>query len=143
VKKSYMLFITLLIFLTACGNKIENVEQITLNYWEVGGKKLPDEIITNKEKQILNIFINAVINAEELKEEKVIVTKPLLSFSMRLNDEEEKGYHLWLTPNGEGYIQQLHPDVNTTLKLDEESIADLINFVNQKQIIIHGIEFEK
>lgn len=146
MKKSYLLFITLLIFLTACGNKIENVEQITLNYWEVDGKKHEDETITNKDEQILNTFINAVNNAEELEEEKVIATEPLLSFSMRLNDNEEKSYHLWISMNGEGYIQSLHPDVNRPSKLDKTSVADLTVFLSGKEnvrITNEDIELEK
>jgi hypothetical protein len=146
MKISYLLFITLLIFLTACGNTIENVEQITLNYWEVNGKKQEDTTFTNKDEQILNIFINAVNNAEQIEEKKVIATEPILSFSMRLTDDEVKSYHLWINMNGEGYIQSLHPNVNRPSKIDKTSVADLTVFLSGKEnvrITHEDIVFEK
>jgi hypothetical protein len=146
MKISYLLFITLLIFLTACGNTIENVEQLTLNYWEVNGKKQEDTTFTNKDEQILNIFINAVNNAEQIEEKKVIATEPILSFSMRLTDDEVKSYHLWINMNGEGYIQSLHPNVNRPSKIDKTSVADLTVFLSGKEnvrITHEDIVFEK
>jgi hypothetical protein len=146
MKIFYLLFITLLIFLTACGNTIENVEQITLNYWEVNGKKQEDTTFTNKDEQILNIFINAVNNAEQIEEKKVIATEPILSFSMRLTDDEVKSYHLWINMNGEGYIQSLHPNVNRPSKIDKTSVADLTVFLSGKEnvrITHEDIVFEK
>jgi hypothetical protein len=146
MKISYLLFITLLIFLTACGNTIENVEQITLNYWEVNGKKQEDTTFTNKDEQILNIFINAVNNAEQIEEKKVIATEPILSFSMRLTDDEVKSYHLWISMNGEGYIQSLHPNVNRPSKIDKTSVAELTVFLSGKEnvrITHEDIVFEK
>lgn len=41
-----------------------------------------------------------------------------------LNDGEEKNYHLWITSDGEGYIQRLRPDGNATLKLDQTSVLN-------------------
>lgn len=143
-KKSLM-FLIVLFVLTACGNGIENVKQINLSYWEVT-KEQQDTLINTDDKDSINTFVNAVNHAEELESDKIIITKPLLSFSMLLNESEEKNYHLWITSNGEGYIQRLHPDGNATFKLDQTSVKKLTKFLNKQEdvkLINQAIEFEK
>jgi len=126
----------------------ETVEQITLNYWdwENDGVMQQEETITTENKEILNTFTGAINNADELEEGKIITTKPLLSLSMVLNEDEEKNYHLWINAIGEGYIQQLHPDENKTFKLEKGNVENLTKFLSEKEnveIIDKSIEFEK
>jgi len=143
-KKSLM-FLIVLFVLTACGNGIENVKQINLSYWEVT-KEQQDTLIKTDDKDSIHTFVNAVNHAEELESEKIIITTPLLSFSMLLNESEEKNYHLWITSNGEGYIQRLLPDGNATFKLHQTSVKELTDFINKQidvKLINQAIEFEK
>ena len=139
------MFLIVLFILTACGNEIENVKQINLSYWEVT-KEQQDTLINTDDKDNIDTFVNAVNNAEEQESEKIIITKPLLSFSLLFNEDEEKNYHLWITSNGEGYIQRLLPDGNATLKLDQTSVKKLTKFLNKQEdlkLINQAIEFEE
>ncbi|MFC6039963.1 hypothetical protein ACFPYN_11075 [Paenisporosarcina macmurdoensis] len=63
----------------------------------------------------------------------MITTKPLLSFLLTLDKEEEKNYHLWITTNGEGYIQRLLPDKSSTFKLDASSVKELSKLINEQE----------
>lgn len=139
------MFLIVLFILTACGNDIENVKQINLSYWEVT-KEQQDTLINTDDKDNIDTFVNAVNNAEEQESEKIIITKPLLSFSLLFNEDEEKNYHLWITSNGEGYIQRLLPDGNATLKLDQTSVKKLTKFLNKQEdvkLLKQAIEFEE
>lgn len=143
--KKALMFLIVLFILTACGNEIENVKQINLSYWEVT-KEQQDTLINTDDKDNIDTFVNAVNNAEEQESEKIIITKPLLSFSLLFNEDEEKNYHLWITSNGEGYIQRLLPDGNATLKLDQTSVKKLTKFLNKQEdvkLINQAIEFEE
>ncbi|WP_424415379.1 hypothetical protein [Paenisporosarcina sp.] len=143
--KKALMFLIVLFVLTACGNDIEHVKQINLSYWEVT-KEQQDTLINTDDKDSINTFVNAVNHAEELESEKIIITKPLLSFSMLLNESEEKNYHLWITSNGEGYIQRLLPDGNATFNLDQTAVKKLTDFLNKQEdvkLINQVIEFEK
>jgi hypothetical protein len=144
VRKSLVLLMVLFL-LTACGNEIENVKQITLFYWEVEGEKHQEVIFTNENEDSINSFIDAINHAEELGEKRVITTKPLLSFLMILDKEEEKSYHLWITTNGEGYIQRLLPDKSSTFKLNATPVKELSKLINEQEkvpLIDQAIEFE-
>lgn len=135
-----------LFLLSACGNEIESVKQITLYYWEVEGEEHQEVLFTNENEDSINSFIDAINHAEELGKKRVITTKPLLSFLMILDKEEKKNYHLWITTNGEGYIQQLLPDKSATFKLDETSVKELSKLINEQEkvpLINQAIEFEK
>ena len=140
------MFITFLL-LTGCQNEIqpETVEKISLIYWENNGAKQQEETITNDNMLILNTFTDAINNANELEKGKVITTMPILSFWLRLNENEEKIYHLWINTSGEGYIQHQLPDVNKTFKLDKGTVENLTIFLNEKEnvkIIDDSIEIE-
>lgn len=142
-----MIFIAF-ILLSGCASEIqpETVKQITLNYWENDAFMQQEEMITTEDKEVLYTFTDAINNADELEEGKIIMTKPLISLSMVLNENEEKNYHLWINTIGEGYIQQLHPDDNKTFKLDKGNIEDLTSFLNEKEkveLLDKSIEFEK
>lgn len=142
-----MIFIAF-ILLSGCASDIhsETVKQIKLNYWENGEVMQQNDTITTENKAVLNTFTDAINNADELEKGKIIMTKPLISLSMVLNENEEKNYHLWINTIGEGYIQQLHPDDNKTFKLDKGNIEDLTSYLNEKEkveLIDKSIEFEK
>lgn len=141
-----LVFLVVLFLLTACANEIENVKQISLFYWEVEGEEHQEVLFTNENKDSINSFIDAINHAEELGEKRIITTKPLLSFLMILDKEEEKNYHLWITTNGEGYIQRLHPDKSATFKLGATSVKELSKLINEQEkvpLINQTIEFEK
>lgn len=149
MRKISVIFIVLFL-LSGCESEIqsETVEQITLNYWDWAndGVMYQEETITPENKEIINTFTDAINNADELDEGKIITTKPLLSLSMGLAEDEEKNYHLWINDIGEGYIQQLQPDENKTFKLDMGNVENLTKFLKEKdnvEIIEKSIEFEK
>jgi hypothetical protein len=142
--KSVLFLFVFIFFITGCSKETENVEKIAINYWEEDMKNSQDEVISNKE--IINTFTNAVNDAKELDEKKIIKTKPLLSFQMLLTKGEEKGYHLWITSSGEGYIQNLFPSENRTFKLTKSSVNNLTEFINDNEnmeITISDVEFEE
>lgn len=70
----------ILIVCSACSpNGIKEAENVRLDYWErEEAEELPEEEYLD-EHSGLNIFVNAVDTAEELKKQNVITTKPLLS----------------------------------------------------------------
>ena len=141
-----LVFLMVLFLLTACTNEIENIKQITLLYWDAEGAEHQEVLFTNENEVSIDSFIDAINHAEELEEKRVITTKPLLSFLMILDNEEEKNYHLWITTNGEGYIQRLLPDKSSTFKLDASSVKELSKLINEQEkvpLIDQAIEFEK
>lgn len=107
-------------------------------------KKQQDEVISNND--IVNTFTNVFIDTKKLDKDKIIKTKPLLSFNLLLKEGKEQGYHLWITSNGNGYIQNLYPSENGTFELTKTSVKNLTKFINTKEnvdIIQGDVEFEK
>lgn len=139
------LFIMTLCVLTACGNKIEGGEKIDLSYWLEDRIMLENDTIIKNDTQTFATFIEAVNNAKELERNKIIITKPLITFAITLEKEEERKYNLWVNAQGEGYIQSLTPENSKTYQLDENSVNLLTIFINEKgivKVINNKIEFE-
>ena len=135
-----------LFLLTACGNEIDNVKQVKLIYWEMEGEEQQEVLFKNENEDSINTFIDAINQAEELGKEKVITTKPLLSILMELDKDEDKNYHLWITIEGEGYIQSLLPEKSATFRLDPTSVKELSELITEQEkapLINESIEFEK
>ena len=132
-----------IIFLSACSIPEEEIEQLSLNYWNKG---VPSMVLYPEEdSKEIQLFMDA-INNSKLLHDKVIMTEPLLSFNIDLTDEKEKNYHLWILTNGEGYIQQLHPDENKTFQMDSSVALDVHNYLKKQddvELINIEIEFEK
>ncbi len=62
-----------------------------------------------------------------------------------MEDEENRPYHLWVTDDGEGFLQNLQPLENQTFQLDKTAVKDLTEFLKSKedvQILQGEIEFE-
>ncbi|KKK36078.1 hypothetical protein WQ57_21405 [Mesobacillus campisalis] len=142
MKKHFFLLAILILVLTACGTEIENVEEVSVNYWENGVGNQQDEVISNK--NIVNTFVNAVNDAKKLDEDNIIKTKPLLSFNL-VSKDEEQGYHLWITSSGIGYIQNLYPSEGQTFELSKTSVENLTKFVDSRDNVdvINDVEFEE
>ncbi|WP_246939454.1 hypothetical protein [Bacillus pinisoli] len=142
--RRFYLLSFLVLFITACSSDVvENVERVDLIYWETEEKKSEDELINQQD--VVKIFVNTVNNAKKLNEQKIIKTKPLLSFSLGIKDDKSKKYHLWITEKGEGYIQRLLPDPNGTFKIDNNSVRELEAFFEEKgnvSFISGEIDFE-
>lgn len=132
-----------IIFLSACKIPEEEIEQLSLNYWN---KEVSSLVLYPEEDyKELQLFMDA-IKKSELLHDTVIRTEPLLSFNIDLADEKEKNYHLWILTNGEGYIQQLHPDENKTFQMDSSVALALHKYFNKQddiELINTEIEFEK
>lgn len=132
-----------IIFLSACSIPEEEIEQLSLNYWN---KDVPSMVLSpDEDSKEIQLFMDA-INNSELLHDKVIMTEPLLSFNIDLADEKEKNYHLWILTNGEGYIQQLHPNENKTFQMGSSEALDLHNYLKKQDdvdLINTEIEFEK
>ncbi len=131
------------IFLSACSIPEEEIEQLSLNYWN---KDVTSMVLYPEEdSKDIQLFVDA-INNSELLHDKVIMTEPFLSFNIDFADEKEKNYHLWILTNGEGYIQQLHPEENKTFHMDSSVALALQNYFkkqNDVELINTEIEFEK
>lgn len=137
----------LLIACTACSPPpVEEAESVYLNYWEREEAGEPHEEEYLYEPSKLNLFIEAVNNAEELDEPKIIATMPLLSFSILMEEEEDRNFHLWITEDGEAFLQSLIPAENTTLRIEKQAVKPLQEYLASKEnveLIQSDIEFEK
>lgn len=144
------LFIWILVLLTACTAcspaPAKSAESVSLNYWEKEGTQQPHKEEYLYDASEMNLFVEAVNSAVELDEPKIITTKPLLSFSILLEKEEDRNFHLWVTDEGEGFLQSLAPAKNETLKLEESTVEPLKDYLASKEeleLIGSDIEFEK
>lgn len=138
--------ILMLLFCSACSSvAIEEADNVRMDYWE---KEDAEELIEEEyldESSGLDIFAEAVNSSEEMEEGVIITTRPVLSMEFMM-EEENRTYHLWVTEKGEGYLQSLHPHKNATLRMDEESVQDVKDFIASKESVevVQGeIEFEQ
>ncbi|MBM7578617.1 hypothetical protein [Jeotgalibacillus terrae] len=116
-----------LLLLSACSNPdLENTNDVTLRFWDESEPVGNEEFI--KEERDIDTFVSATESAEVLEQGTVINTPPLLRYTLR-QDEENLDYHLWITEQGEGYIQSLIPEGTRTYQLDEESVESLEGFL--------------
>jgi len=63
-----------------------------------------------------------------------------------MEDEENRTYHLWVTEDGEGYLQSLHTHKNETFRMDEESAQEIKDFIEAKgdvEVVQGTVEFEQ
>lgn len=63
-----------------------------------------------------------------------------------MEDQENPKYHLWVTDEGEGYLQSLHPQQSLTFRMDPEAVKEIKNFLAKKEnaeVLQGEIEFEK
>ncbi len=137
----------LLLFCSACSSVvIEEAENVRMDYWEQeDAEELREEEYLD-ESNGLDIFVEAVNSAEELEAGKIIATRPVLTMEFKVEQEENRTYHLWVTEAGEGYLQSLHPHKNATLRMDEESIQAVKDFIaakNDVEVVQGEIEFEQ
>lgn len=127
----------ILILCASCSSVvIEDAEEVRLEYWEKeDSEEMPQEEYLDEENG-LDIFVEAANSAEELEEGKIITTRPVLTMEFVMENEENRTYHLWVTEEGEGYLQSLHPQKNATFQMDKESAEDIKNFIAS----IEGVE---
>lgn len=133
----------LLIALCACStNELENVETVKASYW-IGNEKSPGEVEFDKNQEV-GIFIDATTNAKELDEQKFIKTPPLLTYDLIGEGSNNKTFHLWITEDGEGFIQSLVQKESQTYRLEEDTIKDLTNILEKHENapLLTKIEFE-
>ncbi len=139
--------VLMLLFCTACSPEvIEEAEGVSLDYWETEESVAKSEEEYVDDNDDLAIFVNAVKTAEQLTEQKIIRTKPLLTMHFTMEDEENRPYHLWVTDDGEGFVQNLQPLENQTFQLEKTAIKDLTEFLKSKedgQVLQGEIEFEE
>lgn len=139
--------LVLLAACTACSPApAKNAESVSLNYWEREETEQPHKEEYLYDASEMDLFIEAVNSAVELNEPKIITTKPLLSFSILTEEEEDRNFHLWVTEEGEGFLQSLAPAINETLKLEESTVKPLKEYLALKEeleLIGSDIEFEK
>ncbi|MBT2581641.1 hypothetical protein [Planococcus sp. ISL-109] len=50
-----------------------------------------------------------------------------------MKSEENRKYHLWVTEEGEGYLQSLLPHKSVTFQMDKDSTEDLKDFFASKE----------
>lgn len=139
--------ILMLLFCSACSSVvIEEADNVRMDYWEKEGSEelLEQEYLDDSNG--LDIFTEAVNSAEEMEEGSIITTRPVLSMEFVMENEENRTYHLWVTEDGEGYLQSLHPHKNATLRMDEESVQEVKEFIEAKddvEVVQGEIEFEQ
>lgn len=144
MKRNLLIKIILLISLSACStNELENVEKVKASYW-IGNEKQSEEVAF-KEKDEVDVFVGATNNAKELNDQKVIKTPPLLTYDLIIEESNNKAFQLWITKDGEGFIQSLLPEDSLTYRLDESSVKDVTNILNKQEnvTLLPSIEFEK
>ena len=139
--------ILIVIFCAACSLKlVGEAETVRLDYWgREALEGMPKEEYVD-DSNGLDTFVRAVDSAEELKDQKVITTKPLLSLEFIMESDENRNYHLWITDEGAGYFQSLAPHKNLTYQIDSESIEGLNEFFAMKEnvdVLQEDIEFEQ
>ncbi|MFD1032535.1 hypothetical protein [Metaplanococcus flavidus] len=139
--------ILILLFCSACSSVvIEEAENMRMDYWENEGA---EELIEQEYLDAgngLDIFADAVNSAEELEEGNIIATRPVLSMEFMMENEENRSYHLWVTEDGEGYLQSLHPHKNVTLRMDNDSVQEVKEFIAAKddvEMVQGEIQFEQ
>lgn len=139
--------VLMLLFCTACSPEvIKEAKGVSLNYWETEESVSQPEEEYVDDNDDLAIFVNAVNTAEQLTEQKIIRTKPLLTMHFTMEDEENQPYHLWVTDEGEGFLQSLQPLENQTFQLEKTAAKDLTEFLKSKedvQVLQGEIEFEE
>ncbi|PFG13486.1 hypothetical protein [Bacillus sp. es.036] len=139
-----ILILILSISLSACStNELENVEKVEASFWI--GNETQSEEVAFKEKEEVDVFVGATNNAKELDDQKVIKTPSVLTYDLIIAGSNNKGFHLWITEDGEGFIQSLLPEDSLTYQLEKGSVKDVTNILN-KQVnltLLPNIEFEK
>ncbi len=139
--------ILMLLFCSACSSVvIEEAENVRMDYWETEGSEELAEQEYLDGSNGLAIFTEAVNSAEEMEEGSIITTRPVLTMEFMMEDEENRTYHLWVTEDGEGYLQSLHPHKNATLRMDEESAQEIKDFIVAKgdvEVVQGTVEFEQ
>lgn len=139
--------ILMLLFCSACSSVvIEEAKNVRVDYWEKEGSEelLEQEYLDDSNG--LDIFTEAVNSAEEMEEGSVITTRPVLTMEFIMGDEENRTYHLWVTEDGEGYLQSLHPHKNATFRMNEESAQEIKDFIEAKddvEVVQGTVEFEQ
>ncbi len=144
MKRNLLIMIILSISLSACStNELENVEKVEASFW-IGNEKQSEEVAF-KEKEEIDVFVGATNNAKELDDQKVIKTPPVLTYNLIIEGSNNKAFQLWITEDGEGFIQSLLPEDSLTYRLDEGSVKDVTNILNQQDnvTLLPNIEFEK
>ncbi|NMH68175.1 hypothetical protein HF072_05220 [Bacillus sp. RO3] len=122
--KKYMLFIIFILTLSACSEiHVGEVKEIEVKKWIGKNVQADSEFIVKEET--INHFVEATNGYEKLEKQNVIKTPPVLTYTIVLEDGEGRGYHLWLTKDGKGYIQSLIEEDSLTYRLKEESVAAL------------------
>ena len=144
MKRNLLIMIILLISLSACStNELENVEKVKASFW-IGNEKQSEEVAF-KEKEEVDVFVGATKNAKELDDQKVIKTPPLLTYDLIIEGSNNKAFQLWITKDGEGFIQSLLPEDSLTYRLDEGSVKDVTNILNKQDnvTLLPNIQFER
>ncbi|MBF0705802.1 hypothetical protein IQ283_04220 [Alkalihalobacillus hwajinpoensis] len=144
MKRNLLIMIILSISLSACStNELQNVEKVEASFW-IGNEKQSEEVAF-KEKEEVDVFVGATNNAKELDDQKVIKTPPVLTYNLIIEGSNNKAFQLWITEDGEGFIQSLLPEDSLTYRLDEGSVKDVTNILNQQDnvTLLPNIEFEK
>lgn len=136
----------ILIFCSGCSSIIiEDAETVRLDYWSGEVTEEIREEYLDKNNG-LDYFVNAVNTAEELTDQSVITTRPLLSLEFVMEDKENRNYHLWVTDSEEGFIQSLQPHKSRTYRLNPDSAKELKDFFETKEsveVLKGEIEFEQ
>ncbi|MGE6203017.1 hypothetical protein [Guptibacillus hwajinpoensis] len=144
MKRNLLIMIILSISLSACStNELENVEKVEASLW-IGNEKQSEEVAF-EEKEEVDVFVGATNNAKELDDQKVIKTPPVLTYDLIIEGSNNKAFQLWITEDGEGFIQSLLPEGSLTYRLDEDSVKDVTNILNKQDnvTLLPNIEFEK
>ncbi|WP_166000316.1 hypothetical protein [Bacillus sp. Cs-700] len=144
MKRNLLIKIILLISLSACStNELEDVEKVKASFW-IGNEKQSEEVAF-KEQDEVDVFVGATNNAKELDDQKVIKTPPVLTYDLIIEGSNNKAFQLWITKDGEGFIQSLLPEDSLTYRLDEGSVKNVTNILNKQDnvTLLPDIEFEK
>ncbi|KGP71243.1 hypothetical protein [Pontibacillus yanchengensis] len=132
-----------LLLLVSCSTlTLKDIKQVEVMYRHVQEQSFQEAYI---KEQDMKIFMKAINNAKKLTSHKLIESKPIASFELDLEGSNDQNYHLWLTKDGDGYIQYLLPGEDSTYKLKRNSVKNLTEFFSNKEnimLIADEIEFQ-
>jgi uncharacterized protein YcfL len=128
LKKNVTVLFLSMLLLGACSSGTSGkVDEVVITYW---GQT--DQVVIH-DKEDVTTFVTPTMDAEKLGDQQIIKTTPLLRFEYESEDGITKKYHLWISQEGEGYIQSLQPKKDvSTYALENEAVKALSDFLEEK-----------
>ncbi|BCB03963.1 hypothetical protein [Bacillus sp. KH172YL63] len=117
-----------LLFIVACSPQ-EHVQEVKVKVWS--GEKMQSETAFFKDENSIDQFVNLTKSAKKLDDSKIIKTPPMLTYTLIMEDDSDSEYHLWVTEEGEGYVQELIPNNSSTYELEDGAVRGILDILHE------------